>query len=236
MVTSGNTILVNRLLSGLPERSRKHLLARSELVALDFGAVLCDTGDKIRHAYFPTAGFISVVAALDDGASLEVAIAGPEGMLGIPLILGTHVSPHRAVVQGAGSALRVTAAEFGRQLQSDATLRRYLNRYVSVWMAQLTRCVACTHFHRLSARLARWLLMTRDRAQSNQFRITHEFLAHMLGVRRAGVTRAAGVLQVSGLIRYRRGEIEILDGRRLERVACRCYHIDAALYERIMSV
>jgi CRP-like cAMP-binding protein len=225
----------NRLLASLPDRSRKRLIAHCKLVALDFERVLCKTGDRIRHVYFPVDGFISLVTTLEDGARLEVGIAGDEGMLGISLILGVNISPQHALVQGAGSALRMNAADFCRELDGDALLRQSLGRYVHVQLAQLAQFAACTHFHRVDARLARWLLMTRDRAHSNRFRITQQFLALMLGVRRAGISEAASLLQSRGLIRYHRGEIAILNSGSLERTACRCYQRDLELYEHTMA-
>ena len=225
----------NRLLTSLPDRTRKRLIARCKLVALDFDTVLCKTGERIRHVYFPVGGFISLITTLADGARLEVGIAGNEGMLGISLILGVNISPQHALVQGTGSALRMSAADFCRQLEHDALLRQCLGRYVHVQLAQLAQFAACTHFHRVDARLARWLLMTRDRAHSNRFRITQQFLALMLGVRRAGISEAASLLQSRGLIRYHRGEIAILNSGSLERAACRCYQRDLDLYEHTMA-
>jgi CRP-like cAMP-binding protein len=224
----------NRLLTSLPERSRKLLIARCKLVALDFDSVLCKAGERIRHVYFPLGGFISLITTLADGARLEVGIAGNEGMLGISLILGVNISPQHALVQGAGSALRLSAADFCRLLERDVLLRQCLGRYVHVQLAQLAQFAACTHFHRVDARLARWLLMTRDRAHSDRFRITHQFLALMLGVRRAGISQAASSLQSRGLIRYHRGEMSVLNGTGLERTACRCYQSDLNLYQRTM--
>jgi CRP-like cAMP-binding protein len=224
----------NRLLGTLPDRSRKRLIARCKLVALDFDAVLCAAGDRIRHVYFPVGGFISLVTTLTDGERLEVGIAGDEGMLGVSLLLGVNISPQHALVQGAGYALRIPAADFCRQLERDALLRQHFSRYVHVQLAQLAQFAACTHFHRVDARLARWLLMTRDRAHSSRFRITHQFLALMLGVRRAGISQAASALQSRGLIQYHRGEITVLNSAGLERTACRCYQGDLELYLRAM--
>src|SRR5690349_9039519 len=156
-------------------------------------------------------------------------------MLGVPLLLGVNVSPLRAMLQGGGHAWRVDAATLQEELESNAGLRASLNRYLYVVLAQLMQTATCTRFHRIEARLARWLLMTRDRAQADQFHVTHEFLASMLGVRRVGVTLAATALQRRKLIRYRRGDISVVDVRGLERAACACYAIDRKIYARILG-
>jgi CRP-like cAMP-binding protein len=225
----------NRLLAALPERSQRHFLAGCDRIELAFAAVLCEPGQAIRHVYFPTDSFISLVTTLDDGVRLEVGIVGDEGMFGTSLILGVSTSPQHALVQGAGTALRMTAAEFRRQCREDAALQRQLHRYLYVLMGQLAQTAACARYHQVEARLARWLLMTRDRAHSGRFRLTHQFLAYMLGVRRVGVTQAAQALQKQRLIHYRRGEIVILDDAGLERASCTCYGQAGAIYERTMG-
>ncbi len=230
-----SAIAGNRLLAPLPERDRKHLLARCEPVELALAEVLFTPGEPMRHAFFPTRSFVSVVARTDDQDSLEVALVGDEGMLGLSLMLGVTRSPLRAQVQGAGSAWRIEAAGFQQELARSAALRARLNLYACVRLSQTSQLVACTHFHRVEARLARWLLMTRDRAHSDVFRVTHEFLASILGVRRAGVTRAAGALQARGLIHYSRGRVDVLDARGLEKAACSCYRTAKTAYLRALS-
>jgi CRP-like cAMP-binding protein len=186
--------------------------------------------------YFPTRSFITLVEKIDGRASLEVGLVGNEGMLGSALILGVDISPLHAVVQGPGLALRMDAAKFVKEIEQSPALQRVFKTYLYISMVQLAQTAACTHFHVVETRLSRWLLMTQDRAQSNQFHVTHEFLAYMLGVRRVGVTRAATSLHNQKLINYRRGDITILDRRGLKAASCKCYDMDNEIYERMMRL
>jgi CRP-like cAMP-binding protein len=235
VATTERAPVVNRLLAALPVRDRQRLLAECETVELKFTEVLYEPGMRLERVYLPLRGFISLIMPVDDASALEVGLVGNEGMFGIPLVLGVDVSPVRAVVQGAGSALRMEAAPFRRALARSPTLQREVDRYIVVQMTQLAQTAGCTRFHLVEARLARWMLMTQDRAQSSTFHITQEFMAFMLGVRRVGVTKAARSLQDHGLIRYSRGDITVLDRRGLKAASCGCYQADLDAYDRILS-
>ena len=223
----------NLLLAGLPDADRQRLIADHAPIDLTFSETLSEPGDRIRHVYFPIDSFVSLIAPGTGRAQLEIGLVGNEGMLGVPLLLGVSVSPLRALVQGAGRAWRVNTTTFLRELEANSGLRAALNRYLYVFLAQTMQTATCARFHPVEARLARWLLMTRDRAHSDQFHVTHEFLAYMLGVRRVGVTSAALALQRRKLIRYSRGNIFVLDVQGLEAAACGCYEIDKNIYSRI---
>jgi CRP-like cAMP-binding protein len=225
----------NLLLATLPAADRQHLLARCEQVELKFAEVIYEPGERIRHVFFPTAGFISLITPVNGHGGLEIGLVGDEGVLGISMTLGVQLARLRALVQGAGTAWRMEAARFSRELQHSPTLKKVMDRYLYVTLAQLAQAAACTRFHLVEARLARWLLMTRDRAHCNEFHITHEFLSYMLGVRRSGITQAATALQKLKLIRYSRGNIEIIQERGLQAVACDCYAIDKETYDSALN-
>lgn len=197
--------------------------------------VLCEPGQAIRHVYFPVEGFVSLIAVVEHHPGLEVGMVGREGMLGAHLMLGVAAAPQKALVQGAGFAWRMGSAAFRRELALNAALRTHLQRYVHVLMCQLTASATCLRFHQIGPRLARWLLMSQDRAHADRFVVTHEFLALMLGVRRVGITLAAGGLQRAGLITYHRGELQVLDRRGLEAAACTCYAADRQTYAALLA-
>jgi CRP-like cAMP-binding protein len=225
----------NRLLAALPRKDRLHLVGGCEEAALNLSEVLVEPGERISHVHFPVSGFISLLAPVDEFTRLEVGLVGDEGMVGTPLVLGVAISPLQALVQGAGRSLRMDAASFRRELAGSAALRLLLDRYLFVRMTQLAQAAGCTRFHLVEARLARWLLMTQDRAHSDSFHITHEFLAVMLGVRRAGVTKAASSLQKRQLIRYSRGNIAVLDRPGLKAASCTCYGSDLETHRHALG-
>jgi CRP-like cAMP-binding protein len=235
MKTATQAAKTNRLLAGLPDLDRRRLLGRSISTEMGTADVLYEPGTRIRAVYFPTGGSVSLIMTLQGHGQLQAGLVGDEGMLGTSLVLGVAIAPSLALVQDAGTAWRIDAASFREELERSVALQVRLQRYVHVVMCQSAQTVACTRFHVVEARLARWLLMTRDRAHSDHFHSTHESLASILGVRRAGVTHAAGSLQQRRLIHYSRGQITVLDRRGLEASACACYGANQDTYARIMN-
>ena len=227
--------VTNRLLAALPGKDREHLLANCEQIELIFADTLYRSGDPIPHVYLPTGSAISLMMSIDDDTSLEVGLVGNEGMLGVTLVLGVEVAPFDAMVQGPGPALRIAVPSFLRELEQSPALQHELKRYLYVTMNQIAQTAACNRFHVVEERLARWLLMTRDRVHADTFRITHVFLAYILGVRRVGITKAAHSLQQQKLISYHRGNITILDRAGLEAASCGCYRADKEIYKRILG-
>ncbi len=221
----------NRLLGSLPRRDRERFVAAGELVELSLAAILFEPGTRIRHVHFPVTACVALLTPVEGTTRLEVGLVGDEGMIGTPLVLGVAISPLQAIVQGAGQSMRMEAAAFRRELSASPALQKVMERYLFVRMTQLAQATACTRFHFVEARLARWFLLTQDRAHSNAFHVTHEFLARMLGVRRSGVTQAATALQARGFIRYSRGDVTVLDRAGLLAAACACYGIDGATYQ-----
>lgn len=217
--------IANGLLASLPGEDYRSLLGELEVVTLTAGEVLYEPGDRIRYVYFPNDAHVSLLIVMADRKALEVGMVGQEGMVGIALALGSETSPVRVLVEGAGSALRMKAASFCAALERSRSLQRELHRYAYAKLLQARQTAACNRFHQVEERLARWLLMTRDRVRSDRFHLTHEFLADTLGVRRVGVTNAASSLQRRKLISYRRGDIRILDRKGLQAASCSCYEI-----------
>ena len=225
----------NHLIELLPRKDRLRLLALCDEVPLVLAEVLCEPGTPTRHVYFPTEGFISLVTMIEGSPGLEVGMVGREGMVGAQLALGVVTAPLRAVVQGPGVACRISTVAFRKELARSAVLQRALNRYLYVLMGQLSSSAACLRFHLIGPRLARWLLMSQDRAHTDRFHVTHEFLSYMLGVRRVGITAAAGSLQRAGLIKYHRGELTVLDRAGLEAASCGCYATDRQSYADMLQ-
>lgn len=213
----------NALLAALPRAEYLQLAPSLESIDLTFGQVLYEPDQKMRHVYFPNNSLVSLLTLVDNHLALEVGMVGREGMVGVAVALGINASPIRAMAQGAGSVMRMTAPAFRKAFQERKGLQRQVLHYTHELMSQIAQTAACNRFHLIEARLARWLLMTRDRVESAEFHLTHEFLGHMLGVRRVGVTNAAHALKTRGLIDYSRGDISITDVRGLEAAACSCY-------------
>jgi len=222
----------NRVLAGLPRKDYRKLLPILERVKLTFGQVLYESQARIRYVYFPIDCFVSMLTGVDGGRSAEVGLIGSEGMIGLPVALGIAVSPFRAVVQGGGSAMRMKIADFRREFSESVALRKELFLFTHLLMIQIAQTAACNRFHRVSQRMARWILMTSDRIHSNDFRITQEFLALMLGVRRVGISIAASDLRERKLMAYRRGNFTILNHRGLVAAACGCYKFVKDVYSR----
>lgn len=224
----------NHLLDLLPAPDRARLLELSEWAPLEAGAVLGESGMPTRDVYFPVDGFVSLIARNDDSPELELGMVGREGMLGASVALGVNVAPMRLVVQGAGAAWQMSVVSFRQELARSASLQRCVNRYLYVLMAQISSCSVCQRFHPLSLRLARWILVSQDRAGTDLMHMTQELLASRLGVRRVGITHAAGALQSAGLIAYHRGHIHVLDRIGLEAAACGCYAADRHTYASVL--
>jgi CRP-like cAMP-binding protein len=225
----------NLLLQQLSKAARQHLLAHCEPFELVLSAELSLRGEPLRHAHFPLEGFISLVIDVEDYPALEVGMVGRESMLGSELVLGLASTPWRALVQGAGRSWRIGHAALLTELEHSPELRSVMQASLLVRLHQQALASACERFHALAPRLARWLLMSQDRAQADSFHVTHEFLALMLGVRRAGVTQSAGAFQRRGLIAYHRGKLTVLNRMALEDEACNCYVTDKRLHREIMG-
>jgi len=224
----------NMLLGGLGAFDRRVLLREDEPVALQSGARIMAAGQRLAHVHFPIDCALSLLIETTDRPLLEIGLIGREGMLGVPLILGVRQSSVSGFVQTPGLAWRIEATRFGRCLDTSERLRHRMQRYAHVHMTQLVEATACKHFHKLTERLARWLLMSADRLRSSELTFTHEYLSNVLGVRRAGTTLAARGLQERGLIDYARGHIALLDRPGLEAAACPCYAREKTLYEHLM--
>jgi CRP-like cAMP-binding protein len=222
-----STPISNALLAALPRAEYRRVLALLQPVTLTFGQVLYDAGEEVTDVYFPNDSLVSLLTVVDQHLALEVGLVGREGMVGVAYAMGIGSTPFRALVQGSGSAMRMKAIDFRKELNASVALQREVHLYAHALMSQVAKTAACNRFHVVQERLARWLLMTRDRMRSDHFRLTHEFLANMLGVRRVGVTKAAHALRLRKLISYSRGNIDITNGRGLEAAACSCYEKSA---------
>ena len=224
----------NRLLAALPEKNYQALLPLLERVELPLGMALYESGAKQAHVYFPTSSIVSLLYVLEDGASAEIAITGNEGLVGIALFMGGETTPSRAVVQSAGEAYRLKAAVLKEQFERGGELQHLLLRFTQALITQMTQTAVCNRHHAVHQQLCRWLLLSLDRLPGNQLVMTQELIANMLGVRREGVTEAAGKLQAEGLIEYSRGRITVLDRDQLEANVCECYSVVKKEYDRLL--
>ncbi|MFP8777246.1 Crp/Fnr family transcriptional regulator [Hydrogenophaga sp. RWCD_12] len=223
----------NLLIQRLPSAERARLLTLCEPFDMLLSAQLSVRDKPLTHAYFPLEGFVSLVIDVDTYPALEVGMVGRESMIGSEQVLGLAPTPWRALVQGAGTSLRIASQSLRAEMDASPALRQVVQTSLLVRLHQQTLASACERFHMIGPRLARWLLMSQDRAQSDSFHVTQEFMALMLGVRRVGVTVAAGALQSQGMIRYHRGELTVLNRPALEAQACSCYAIDKAIHTRL---
>jgi CRP-like cAMP-binding protein len=235
MLGAKHVSVPNHLLRALPRKDYQKLLPILEPVKLAFGEILYESQAQIRHVYFPVDCFVSMLTTVDAGRAAEVGLIGSEGMIGVPMALGVAISPFRAVVQGGGTALRLKTADFRRNFGNSPALKREVFLFTHLLMIQIAQTAACNRFHVVTQRMARWMLMTRDRVNSNEFRITQEFLALMLGVRRVGVSAAMCRLRERKLIVYRHGTVTILDHEGLIAAACVCYKTVKDIYAQAQS-
>ena len=225
----------NAILNTLSDSHLEQLLPKLKLVELDSGKTLYEPEQKIEYTYFPTSGIISLLAMFEDGASVEAGVIGNEGLLGTPVVLGAEATPHLAIVQANGQALRMAARDLKAEVQNDGALMNAMLRYTNVMFIQVAQTAACNGLHTIEQRLARWLLLTHDRVRRDEFLLTQEFLSRMLGVRRAGVSVAANNLKQAGAIDYRRGNVVVVDRKRLEDTSCECYKAVKQEYDRYLN-
>lgn len=231
-----SALVRNRLLAALPELELEKLLVRLGTVHLRPGDILYHSGEEIRYVYFPDQGLISLVATMMDGSTVETGIVGNEGMMGVPVFLGAGSSPYRAIVQVEGEAWRMKADAFRYEMRRGGAFHHRLSLYTQALMTQMSQMAACNCLHTVEDRLCSLLLMIDDRMESDEFFLTHEVIAEMLGARRAGITVAAGKLRQGGAISYMRGHIHILDRNRLETLACECYRAIKSEFERLLDI
>src|SRR6201997_581274 len=224
----------NYLLASLSEPERARLYPHLQLVPLPLGSVLYEPGDLLRHVYFPTDSIVSLLYVLADGASAEISVVGNEGLIGIALFMGGETTPSRAIVQSAGYAYRLIGQQLKDEFHRNGELQLLLLRYTQALITQMAQTAVCNRHHSVDQQLCRWLLLSLDRLSSNQLTMTQELIANMLGVRREGVTEAAGSLQDAGLIRYRRGRITVLDRPGLEARSCECYQVVKTEFDRLL--
>jgi CRP-like cAMP-binding protein len=224
----------NALLAALPDAERARWLSHMEPVELPLGAVLYESGNRLTHVYFPTTAIVSLIYVMDDGATTDIAIVGNEGIVGVSLFMGGESTTSRAVVQSAGMGYRLKASQMMEEFNRAGPVLNLLLRYTQALITQMAQTAVCNRHHSLDQQLCRWLLLSLDRLRSNELVVTQELIANMLGVRREGVTEAAGRLHAAGLITYRRGRITVLDRAQLERRSCECYRVVRKEYDRLL--
>jgi CRP-like cAMP-binding protein len=226
--------LQNHILSALSPAVQERLFPLLELVEMPLGKVIYESGDKLRHVYFPTDSIVSLLYVMEDGASAEISVVGNDGMIGVALFMGGESTPSRAIVQSAGSAYRLLAKKFMGEFDRYTELLLLLLRYSQCLITQMAQTAVCNRHHSIDQQLCRWLLLSLDRLPSNKLTMTQELIANMLGVRREGVTEAAGKLQKLGIIEYSRGQIRVLDRKRLEHECCECYKVVKKETDRLL--
>lgn len=225
----------NLLIDLLPKNTQALFFLKAELIDLALSKIICLVDEPTKYVYFPTDGFISITQSVDKHPAIEIGMIGREGALGTEVILGCSVNPFSAIVQGSGNAWKISTKDLIAEAKKSADLRRMLNSYISVRIGQLGLSAACEHFHEIGPRLAKWLLMSQDRAQSSTFLMTHEFIALMLGVRRVGVTTTASDFRRRGLIEYHRGEMKVLNRVALKAEACSCYQKNRLIFSILIQ-
>ncbi len=225
----------NHLLAALPDAEKQRLFPQLEYVPLPLGRALYEPGGTMRHVFFPVDSIVSLLCVMEDGASTEIAVVGNEGIIGISLFMGGETTPSRAIVQSAGGAYQLKGQVLKDEFERGGAMQHLLLKYTQALITQMAQTAVCNRHHSLDQQLCRWLLLSLDRLHSNELIMTQELIANMLGVRREGVTEAAGHLQSAGLIRYRRGHIEVLDRPGLEARVCECYMVVRQEYTRLMS-
>jgi CRP-like cAMP-binding protein len=226
--------LENHLLAALPKDEYEYLQPHLELVPMPLGDVLYESGGQLRHVYFPTTSIISLLYVMQDGASAEIAVVGNEGIIGIALFMGGETTSNRAVVQSAGYAYRLKGQLLKQEFTRGVELQHLLLRYTQALLTQMAQTAVCNRHHSVDQQLCRWLLLSLDRLPTNKLSMTQELIANMLGVRREGVTEAAGKLQKAGLITYSRGTITVIDRAGLEARVCECYEVVRKEFERLL--
>lgn len=225
---------LNHLLEALLKADYDRLFPNLEFIEMPLGQVLCESGDKLKHVYFPTTSIVSLLYVMENGASAEIAVVGNEGILGVPILLGGDSTPSRAVVQSAGYGYRMKALLLKNEFNQAGRLQRLLLRYTQALITQMAQTAVCNRHHSVEQQLCRWLLLSIDRLSGNELCMTQELIANMLGVRREGVTEAAGALQHLGLINYHRGHIIVLDRKGLEAKSCECYRVVKNEFDRLL--